>query len=463
MTTMSAKPTPLGIYGLLPRKNCGVCGVPTCMAFAFKLFEGSLNPEACPFLTDEAKTQLERTVSPPVKRVSIGVEKQVVIGGKRVLHRHELRFTNPTAIGIEVADSACDEAIRKRLMDINGFRVERVGQALGVDLVAVVGTSKEPRRFREAVSVVHAETQLPLALCADDPRVVEAGLTVVDKKRPLIYAAQPDTLTGFMELSKRYRCPLVLKSHDLNTLRYMASIAVKEGVSVVLDPCTYLKAALRGTLHNFVTVRRAAVEHGYSEFGSPLLAYPALAWSSEVDPTDARWRESLLASMLILRYADILILRSLETCWLLPVYAARHGIYTDPRVPASVKPGLYSVGVPDETSPVLATTNYTLTYYTVMRDLEKAGVNCHILVLDTGGMSVLNALAGGQLNAQLMAQALKQLERSCRVRHRTVIIPGSAARLRGEVEDLTGWEVILGPMDSAGIPVFLKTSRLRWE
>ena len=43
-----------------------------------------------------------------------------------------------------------------------------------------------------------------------------------------------------------------------------------------------------------------------------------------------------------------------------------------------------------------------------------------------------------------------------KVKHRYLIIPGKAARLSGEIEELTGWKALVGPMDSSRIPGFLK-------
>jgi acetyl-CoA decarbonylase/synthase complex subunit gamma len=41
------------------------------------------------------------------------------------------------------------------------------------------------------------------------------------------------------------------------------------------------------------------------------------------------------------------------------------------------------------------------------------------------------------------------------VKHKKLIIPGMAARLRGEIEDSTNWEVMVGPRDSSQIKSFL--------
>jgi ArsR family metal-binding transcriptional regulator len=54
-------PRLLDILKLLPRTNCGACGLQSCMAFAAELVEGTLFLEDCPPLAEdrEAMTRLE--------------------------------------------------------------------------------------------------------------------------------------------------------------------------------------------------------------------------------------------------------------------------------------------------------------------------------------------------------------------------------------------------------------------
>jgi acetyl-CoA decarbonylase/synthase complex subunit gamma len=42
--------------------------------------------------------------------------------------------------------------------------------------------------------------------------------------------------------------------------------------------------------------------------------------------------------------------------------------------------------------------------------------------------------------------------------HRKLIIPGKATRLSVEIEELSGWQVLVGPSDSSGIPKFLQNN-----
>jgi len=160
--------------------------------------------------------------------------------------------------------------------------------------------------------------------------------------------------------------------------------------------------------------------------------------------------------MLIVRYADLLIMHSDEGWALLPNVILRQNMYTDPRKPVAVEPGVKTFGRPDENSPVLMTTNFALTYYTVALDIESAGVDCYLIVVDTEGLAVDCSVAGRKLTADKVAEALRKTKIEEKVKHRKLIIPGKAARLSSEIQELSGWEVLVGPQDSSGIPSFLR-------
>ena len=199
-------------------------------------------------------------------------------------------------------------------------------------------------------------------------------------------------------------------------------------------------------------IRRAACKKGDDLLGYPLIATPILAWTGSVgSPEVSSWKEAYVASMLITRYADILIMHSIDGWALLPNVILRQNIYTDPRKPVAVEPGIRVLGKPDENSPVMMTTNFALTYYTVAADIEAGKIDCYLLVVDSEGLSVESAVAGRKLTAETVAEAVKNFKVGEFVKHKKLIIPGRAARLSGEIEEATGWNVIVGPIDSSGI------------
>ena len=96
---------------------------------------------------------------------------------------------------------------------------------------------------------------------------------------------------------------------------------------------------------------------------------------------------------------------SLRSCT--PCITLRQNIYTDPQKPIQVEPKLYEVGSAGPDSPVLITTNFSLTYFSVSGEVEGAGMPAWLLVADSDGQSVLTAWAAGKFDAEKIAKTVK--------------------------------------------------------
>ena len=455
--------SPIDVYKLLPRTNCGECGFPNCMAFATKLVNGEVAIEDCkPLLKEENKQaylKLQELLAPVVKTVIIGSGDRIVkVGGKYVMYRHEFTYHNPTPIAIDVTDEMSDQELEERVKKIESFHYNYIGRTLTLDMVAIRSVSNDPNTFKSTVEKVTKLTNMPLILCSFSPEVMEAGLVQAKDRRPLIYAATKDNWKEMAELALMYNCPLaIFAPGDLKLLKSLAKTLLEYGVEdLLLDPGTFFDEGLSDAINNFTMVRRCACKRGDELLGFPLIGTPITVWASEeISKELIQWKEAVLASMLMSRYADLIIMHSLEGWVLLPQVVWRFNIYTDPRKPVSVEPGLKEFGKPDENSPVLLTTNYALTYFTVESDIKSANLDCYLLVVDTGGISVESSVAGRYLTADVIADAINEYKVEEKVKHRYLILPGLAARLSGETEDATKWRVLVGPKDSSGIPKFL--------
>jgi len=456
--------SPIDVYMLLPKTNCKECGQENCMAFATKVVNREVTIEKCPpLLTKEHEKNYKKLwemLKPPVKEVTIGTgDRAVKIGGKLVMYRHELTYFNPTAIAIDVTDEMPSDEMVSRIKKTENFTYEYIGQNLRLNMIAVRSTSNDPEKFRTAVKKVVESTSLPLIFCSFNAEVLESGLMVAPKRRPLLYAATKDNWKDMAELALMYDCPLVVFApNDLNLLRSLAKTLLDYGVeNIVLDPGTFPNEGTADTINNFTMLRRTACKRGDELLGFPLMGTPIVAWAEKTDaPEINAWNEAYLASMLITRYADILMMHSTDGWVLLPTAVLRQNVYTDPRKPVAVEPGVRVFGKPNENSPVMFTTNFALTFYTVASDIESAGINCYLLVIDTEGIAVDSAVAGRKLTSDKVADALKQTKIEEKVKHKKLIIPGKAARLSGEIEELSGWQVLVGPRDSSDIPKFLQ-------
>jgi acetyl-CoA decarbonylase/synthase, CODH/ACS complex subunit gamma len=456
--------SPIDVYKLLPKTNCKECGEENCMAFATKIVNREVRLEKCPPLlkkeNEKAYTQLKEMLKPPVKEVVVGEgEKAVKVGGKLVMYRHEFAYSNPTAIAIDVTDEMPEEELLSRIKQVENFSYEYIGYTLKLDMIAVRSTSGEPERFKAAVKKVTENTTLPLILCTLNANVAEAGLMAAPKARSLLYAATKGNWKDMAELALMYNCPLAVSApNDLSMLASLVKTLLAYGVQdLVLDPGTFANEGLPETLNNFTMLRRAACRSGEELAGFPLMGVPIVAWMDKGEVADevVKWREACIGAMLIVRFADIILMHSIDGWSLLPNTVLRQNIYTDPRKPVAVEPGLKEFGTPDENSPVLFTTNFALTYYTVASDIESSKTSAYLIVVETEGSAVDSGVAGRKLTAEKVAEAIKETGIENKVKHKKIIIPGKASRISGEIEELSGWKVQVGPRDSSEIPKYI--------
>jgi acetyl-CoA decarbonylase/synthase complex subunit gamma len=375
------------------------------------------------------------------------------------MYRHEFTYVNPTAIAIDVTDEMAVQEVESRIKRTENYSFEYIGYTLKLDMIAVRSTSGDAEKFKATVKKVAETTKLPMVLCSLNSTVLEAGLMAAPKARPLLYAATKENWKDMAELALMYSCPLVVSApNDLSTLVSLVKTLTAYGVvDLVLDPGTFANEGLPDTINNFTMLRRAATRGGEELAGFPLMGVPMVTWIGKGETAEdlLKWREAYLAAMLVVRYADILVMHGNDGWSLLPITVLKQNIYTDPRKPVAVAPGLKVFGTPDENSPVMFTSNFALTYYTVASDLDSNKLNAYLIVVETEGSAIDSGVAGRKLTAERVADAIKTSGIESKVKHRKIIIPGKASRISGEIEELSGWKVQVGPRDSSEIPKYL--------
>lgn len=453
-----AKVTAMDVYKLLPQTNCEDCGEASCMAFATKLSEKEADLSLCTELTDKQFKKLDDLLAPAVKEVLIGKgDKAKVIGGDEVLYRYEESYYNQTVLAIDVPDDLEASQFDDKIKEIENIEFERTGELLKLDAIALRNKSGDAKKFAECAKKLKSASY-PVFLITLDSIAMKSALEEIGSERPLMYAATEDNLLEMAELANEYQCPItVFSPGDLEKMKDLVFTLKSNGVEdIVLDPGTLTGEAIGDTLDNFVMCRRLAVEEKDEDFRYPILGIPALVkLNNTEDEVKQDTMEATIASTLINKYADVLIIKGTEIWELIPILTLRQSVYTDPRKPQAVDPGIYEFGDVDEYSPVLLTTNFALTYYTVEGDLKSGSANCYLLVLDTVGRAVDVAIAGGQFDGKAVADLLKETDIDNKIKTRKMVIPGLAAPLSGEIEDETGWEVMVGPRDSSAAPDFI--------
>jgi acetyl-CoA decarbonylase/synthase complex subunit gamma len=444
--------TGLQIFKLLPRTNCGECGIPTCMAFAMKLAAKNADLSACPYASEEAKKTIGAASKPPIRLVKIGPPgHEVSAGNETVMFRHEKTFVHPTALAIAFADNEPIAELCHTIAEVREYCLERVGEKLRLDLVLVDNFSEEVQPFVALVKSVAGATGMGIILRSTNAAALEAGLQLLAGQRPLIHAATPANAGEMAALALKYNAPLVARAATLDELAALTTQLAAMGIKdIVLDIPADNHAA---TLQNNTIIRKAALKGGFEPFGYPILNF--------VTGLDAG---SIVADACtsICKFASILVLDRMQFEVLLPLMMLRQNIFTDPQKPIQVEPKVYPIGEPGPESPVIATTNFSLTYFLVSGEIENSGVPAHLVIVESEGMSVLTAWAAGKFSGAKVAAAVKSSGLEEQLARRRLIIPGYVSQISGEVEEgLPGWEVLVGPGESVDLGPFLKRQAAR--
>jgi acetyl-CoA decarbonylase/synthase complex subunit gamma len=441
--------TGIEIYKLLPQTNCKECGDPTCLAFAMKLAAGKTELALCPYLSEEAKAKLEEASAPPIRVVTIGVgDRAVKIGGETVMFRHEKRFENPPGFAVLISDTMDEAEVDEKLVRFSQLQYERVGVALRPELVALRNDSGEAEKFEALVNKVTQKSDASIILMSSNPDVLAAGLKACADRKPLLYAAIKENVARLADLAKENSCPVVAKASSLEELTQLTTELTEAGVKdIVLDSGS---RTLRRAFEDQVFIRRAALVKKFRPLGFPTIVFPS-------EMTNDPMKEAVIASLFVAKYGGIIVLSDFRGESLFPLLVERMNVYTDPQRPLATTEGIYKIGDVDENSPVLITTNFSLTYFIVSGEIEASKVPTYLLVKDTEGLSVMTAWAAGKFVADAIAPFVKKSSIADQVKHHKLVIPGYAAPESSGLEDeLPGWEILVGPREASNIPAYLK-------
>lgn len=438
--------TGLEIFKLLPKTNCKKCGMPTCLAFAMTLAQKRAKLDDCPDVSEEARQKLAAAAAPPMHLVKFGTgDNQVQTGQETVLFRHEEKFHNPTILAVTISDKLTAEELKKRIETVNSLQFERVGTKLGVKAIAVVNDSGSVEAFASASEAVKQRSGLALILVTDSPDAMAAAVKKTGDSVALLASAGLDTADAMAKIAKDTGCPVVAKAESIEELCEVSEKIKAQGIEdIVLCPDG---SNLKEKLYNLSRIRVLSLKKVFRPLGYPTISF--------VTGTDTG-RQAATAISLICKYSGIVVLDMTEPSALLPVLTAVMNIFSDPQKPVQVEPKVYSIGEPDSNAPVMFTTNFSLTYYTVESDVEASRVPSYILVVDTEGTSVLTAYSGDKLNEKTVADAMTKQNLESLVKHRKLIIPGYVAVMSGKLEEATGWEIMVGPRESSMIAKYLQ-------
>lgn len=441
--------TGVEIFKLLPKTNCKKCGHPTCLAFAMKLAQRQASLDACPDVSEEAKRVLGEASAPPVRPISFGVgAKSVKMGEETVLFRHEKKFVNPCVFALEIKDTMADDEIAKLVDEVVHSEMDRVGQKLRIDALFIHNASNDAGRFEAVVKAVAAKApDVPVIISAGNPAAAEAGMKVVADKKPILYGADESNADAMANIAKTFKATLGVSAKSLDALATLTEKIKALGVEdMVID---HGAGTAKEMLQNNTLIRRAAIKKNFKPLGYPVITFAR---------RDDSMLEALIATLGIAKYSSLVVLSKIEKWKNLALFTSRQNIYTDPQVPMQVEQKIYKIGEPSPESPLLITTNFSLTYFIVSGEVENSKVPCRLAVMDSEGLSVLTAWAAGKFTASKIAQFIQESGIENEVKNKELIIPGYVAILSGAIEDkLPGWKVTVGPREANAIPTFLRS------
>ena len=330
------------------------------------------------------------------------------------------------------------------------MQYERVGLNLRPELVALQDVNGDGAGFAEAAKKIAEESEFNLVLMTENFEAMKAALNGCAFKKPLLYAATAKNVDQMGSLAKERGLPLAVKAESVEKLISLVDKLTGMGLKdLVLDSGSREAKPL---FQDQVVIRRAPLKAGNRALGFPTITFPC-EMANNLDV------ETLLAAMLIAKYAGIVVVSDFKGENLFPLLLERLNIFTDPQRPMTVTQGIYEVNGPNKNSPVLVTTNFSLTYFIVSGEIEGSRVPSWLLIMDTEGLSVMTAWAAGKFSGDAVGSFIKKSGIADKVTHRKIIIPGYAASISGDMEEeLPGWQVMIGPRDASLIPKFLRDS-----
>jgi acetyl-CoA decarbonylase/synthase complex subunit gamma len=219
--------TGIQILKMLPKTNCGECGIPTCLAFGMKVAAGQIEIGACPYVSEEVKETIGEASAPPIRTIKLGSgENTFKAGGETCLFRHEKRFENPTGLGVMLTTDMSDADAEGRIERFNNIRIERVGVLMKPDLIAVKDSKGDENAFSALVKkVLDMAPDANLVLISNNAATLSAAAKLCGERKPLLMGAESSNREAMVSIAKELECPLGVKGSNLdNTVELAESL-----------------------------------------------------------------------------------------------------------------------------------------------------------------------------------------------------------------------------------------------
>ena len=434
----------LDIFKLSPKKNCKECGVPTCMAFCMKVAQGALPIEKCPYMSDEAIALLSEATAPPMKAIEVGGMK---LGGETVMMRHEKTFVNRNRFAVSLCTCMDDAAVDAKIAEMKAVDYERIGEREYVEFL-LVHDAGDGARLAELCKKA-AATERAVIIDTESVDNAKLALAAIGDTKPLLDGANKDNYEAMNAIAGEAGVVLGVKGADLAELHdTVAALEKLDNKNLVID---VTGATVKETFANAVLVRRTALKDGDRTFGYPSIVNLAKLCRGDVH------METALAAVFTMKYGSIVAVETMRYAEALPLYGLRQNVFTDPQKPMKVEPGIYPINGATPDDPCALTVDFALTYFLVSSELERSKVPVNLLITDASGMSVLTAWAAGKFSSGSIKKFFDEYDIAGKINNRTLIIPGKAAVMKGDIQDkLPDWNVVVGTREAVELVKYLR-------
>ena len=434
----------LDIFKLSPKKNCKECGVPTCMAFCMKVAQGALPIEKCPYMSDEAIALLSEATAPPMKAIDVGGMK---LGGETVMMRHEKTFVNRNRFAVSLCTCMDDAAVDAKIAEMKAVDYERIGEREYVEFL-LVHDAGDGARLAELCKKA-AATERAVIIDTESVDNAKLALAAIGDTKPLLNGANKDNYEAMNAIAGEAGVVLGVKGADLAELHdTVAALEKLDNKNLVID---VTGATVKETFANAVLVRRTALKDGDRTFGYPSIVNLAKLCRGDVH------METALAAVFTMKYGSIVAMETMRYAEALPLYGLRQNVFTDPQKPMKVEPGIYPINGATPDDPCALTVDFALTYFLVSGELERSKVPVNLLITDASGMSVLTAWAAGKFSSGSIKKFFDEYDVAGKINNRTLIIPGKAAVMKGDIQDkLPDWNVVVGTREAVELVKYLR-------
>jgi acetyl-CoA decarbonylase/synthase complex subunit gamma len=437
------------------KKGCKECGFPTCFAFAMKLASGGTTIDKCPYISTETQKEIEESLAPPIKLVTIGADDNALkIGNEEALFRHEHSFLNQPGIALLISDTEEESSIENKIHKINNLTFNWIGMNLKADLLALHYESGDKLKYKALVKKVHQMMDIGLILISEDMEVLFSARDMCADRKPLLYPITKDNIAKAIPEIKVKPTPVGIRGNSIDELvRLSTELKDSQIEDIILAP---VSRNMREAVRDQTLIRRSALKHHFRPLGYPTMAFPCFMAGNNLT-------EILLASVYITKYSGIIVLSDLDRYSLFPLLVHRLNIYTDPQMPFSVEEKIYKIGEPDKNSPILIASNWALSYLLLSQAIEDIEIPTFLCVKDVKQADVLcwchhclRSVQPEKLDINETAQFIRKCGIENMVENRKLVIPGRASRFEAELEEaLPDWEIIIGPQEADGIISFL--------